>query len=177
VALCFIGGFAVVRSIDSREASGRLQDYLAGEVQPYTSAEGRFRADFPGPPAQESSTETVGAETLDMTTYLSKIQRAAFGVSFFDLRPDLDGAFDLELGVNGSAVAIGGAVEEMEPLTFLGHPAMRYRISTPKQAFILGVLVHAPGRVYQVITVGQHLDDDARDAHERFVASVEILPS
>lgn len=161
---------AVGSFLEEDSAEDRVEAYLTGsEEREYVSAEGQFRAVFPGAPKRSTETADAGGTPTTITFFSKELGDAAFTVAVIDLAQGAP--FDLDAGVNGSAAAVDGKVESATRLKILGFDAAEFVIAAPEGMFVKGLLIRAPARVYQVQVVGTA---NPPGGYDKFKASFRI---
>src|SRR5690349_12108423 len=89
-------------------------DYSPSQWTPYTSAAGRFRARFPGPPTERESTLTTprGPVTMHTVVFRSFI---LYSVTYADFPHDIEGASELQDAFSAMRASTLAAVEDQAP--------------------------------------------------------------
>ena len=156
------------RVLAEKDAEERLDRYLAGDlVHDYYSAEGGFRADFPGLPERAEEIIDVEGQSLPMTTFSAGTDLLDFGVGVYDVDASL---FDFEAGANGGALAVDGRLVWAEHADLDGHRALDFLVEG--DGFVLrGMFIEGGDRVYVVWAVGE---DDMEEPFRRFLDSFKM---
>lgn len=166
--------FAVVGAVLGKEegAKERVEEYLSGnEAREFVSAEGQFRATFPGAPDRSTESLDIDGRSIPIVTFSKDVRDAGFGVSTFALEPGA--AYSLDGAVNGTAAAVEGRVESATPISMQGFEAVEFVLSIPDGRFLKAATIRAPGRVYQLSVLG---DTNPPGDYDKFKGSFEILP-
>lgn len=136
------------------DAETRVRQYLSGTGdKEFFASDYQFRATFPTIP--ERSTQTIRPDGRDhqLVTYSSDLADASFNVSVMDLPQN--GHADLNMAVNGAAVATKGRVESSQMTTFEGAPAAEFVVSIPGGLYFKGVVFQAANRLFTLAVLGR----------------------
>lgn len=164
------------------EARDRLEAYVAGtERHSFVAADGRFRAEFPGPPRRQVQNESVGEIDLETVLYQRDVGLdTSFIVTFVDLPgvpPDVTAA--LNGAANAIAVGLKGEILTSTESDFGGRPAIEFLVESRVEGGTTDVhfgklrLVVDDRRLYSIGVVGP---DNPPDGYDAFLASFSILP-
>lgn len=138
--------------IGTSSAEDRLRDYVSGTGEKeFFASDLQFRATFPTVPTR--NTQKLPGTDQDFVLYTSDLGDAGLAIGAFDLPRNQD--FDLNLSVNGAAVAIGGHVETSKLTTFEGYPAAEFLVSTGQGLYDKGLIVRATDRIYQLQAIAK----------------------
>lgn len=164
------------------EARDRLEAYVAGtERHSFVAADGRFRAEFPGPPRRQVQNESVGEIDLETILYQRDVGLdTSFIVTFVDLPgvpPDVTAA--LNGAANAIAVGLKGEILTSTETDFGGRPAIEFLVESRVEGGTTDVhygklrLVVDDRRLYSIGVVGP---DNPPDGYDAFLDSFSIVP-
>ena len=158
----------------SKNASKRVADYIAGKgTHEFVAADSGFRATFPfGAPHRDTKTQQVGPASVNLVTYATESDSGAFSVSSLVLPTGVP--YDLNGGVNGAAVAIGGHIDSANATTFEGHQAIEFIISGTLSGHSYvdkGLIVTAGDHAYLLQAIWEN---SAAPGYDAFKASFHI---
>jgi hypothetical protein len=126
------------------------------ELQPFSSADGRFSILMPGAPKYESTNVDTAAGTLVMHSYMVEDAGMAYGVIYSDypdFMKDADPQAVLDGGRDGAVAKIKGTLISETPLTLGGYPGRDITVSAGTLGFRSRIyLVNT--RIYSVIVTG-----------------------
>ncbi len=109
---------------------GGSGDSATATTQPaFTSAEGRFRAEFPEEPDREEQRQTVAGIPLVIITFTSEVDDGAVSVGYVDYPPSVTAAGPrpvLDGVAEGAAANVEGKVVSEKATSYLGHEATDY---------------------------------------------------
>jgi hypothetical protein len=155
----------VVGAVASRGPSPqeRLRRYVDGrDRREYVSAEGRFRATFPGLPQRHVVSEQAADGTeLHEIDFVATSGSSAWIVGFLDAPPGLGPRINLE-GVGNSLAAKGnGTVEATRIVNVRGLPGVESVIGDAHNVYVKVVALRAGDRIYVVgvTTTGKPPDE------------------
>jgi hypothetical protein len=143
----------------------------------FTSTEGRFSAEFPATPKED--TQTASAEGVELVVHLFTAQTEGYAISvgYVDYPEDfktVDPKVVLSGVAEGAAGNIGGGkVTKNDPATFMGLEAVDYEVSAT-DASLQAKAFLKDNRMYILQGVSAELDDSA-DQYNRLVESFKLL--
>ena len=146
------------------------------EAEAFTSTEGRFSAEFPATP--EDDTQTASAEGLELVVHLFTAETDDYAVSvgYVDYPEEfktLDPKVILSGVAQGAAGNIGGQVTKNNPSTFLGLDAIDYEVSAEGAALQAKAFLK-DNRMYILQGVSAELADSA-DEYNQLVETFKLL--
>lgn len=156
---------------------GALVYYLENPTfQPYTSAEGRFAAEFPGPVGPDTKRTLAGVEMSAVEARRDVAQESYF-VYYGDVPAAKLKAGPEELLTKAAdellAKARAGQPTSKQPSTHAGHPAIDVHIQTEfMQPGMVARVVLAGKRLYVVGINGQVMPEQPRAEH--FLQSFQV---
>lgn len=169
-AIAATGVGAAFLGASGADAETRVRNYALGTGQKeFFASDLQFRATFPTIPSRSTQPLTSLGPGVEMVLYTSDLGSAGFSAGAINLPSGP--AFDLNLAVNGAAAATGGHVLSSELITFEGLPAAEFVIAVDGGYFDRGLIVAAPGRVYQLQVVDK---TNPPDGYDRFKESFHI---
>jgi hypothetical protein len=148
----------------------------------YTSTEGRFAVDLPGPPRQQSQTLNTAVGPVQMYTYMHEFAGGAraYMISFNDYpaamiqrgnsQRMLDGARD------GIVRNLDGTVLNERHFNFGRYPARELQIRVPRQHAVVTARVYLVGaRLYQTLALSRE-NDPVGGENTYFLQSFRLTP-
>lgn len=142
----------------------------------FTSSEGRFAADFPATPHEDTRKTSAGGVDLVFHLFTAKTDHYAIGVGYVDYPAEFK-SIDPKLilsGVAGGAGNLGGGKVTRNDLgTFLGLEAVDYEVSS-HNASLQGKAFLKDNRMYILQGVSAKLADSAAE-YNRLVNSFKLL--
>ena len=166
VALVFVG-----------TACGSSQPKTEAAPEAFTSTEGRFSAEFPATPNED--TQTASAEGVQLVVHLftAETDDYAISVGYVDYPEEfktLDPKVILSGVAEGAAGNIGGGeVTKNDPSTFMGLEAIDYEVSAD-DASLQAKAFLKDNRMYILQGVSAELADSAGE-YNRLVESFKLL--
>lgn len=143
----------------------------------FTSTEGRFSADFPATPGDD--TQNASVEGLELTVHLFTAETDDYAVSvgYVDYPEEfksIDPKVILSAVAEGAAGNIGGGeVTKNNPSTFMGLDAVDYEVTADGAALQAKAFLKE-NRMYILQGVAAELAD-VRDEYNRLVDSFKLL--
>lgn len=142
----------------------------------FSSAEGRFSAEFPSEPTQQTEQLSEAGLDLEFEIFTSESDNYAVSVGYVDYPEgfaSVDPNVVLSGVAEGAAGNIGAEVTRNNPTTFKGLPAVDYEVtsddvSLQAKAFLQG------NRLYLLQAVSAELGDAAAE-YARLVETFELV--
>jgi hypothetical protein len=170
IGTALVGGMLGTKTDNGQK---RIDAYLSGEgAKEFFASDAQFRATFPSIPERTVKSVNAGGAQINVVFYMSGVgDDGGFAVSEFDVPAGVP--FDLNMGVNGAAAAVGGHIESAVPASFGGYPAMEFLVSGAEghNLYVRGLAIKAPSRVY-ILQVVDSVNPPP--GYEKFKASFRI---
>ncbi|HEU4868550.1 MAG TPA: hypothetical protein VFV09_12590 [Actinomycetota bacterium] len=147
------------------------------EFENFESTGGRFSADFPGEPKEETQSTTAEGLNLDIHFFTSETDDYAVSVGYVDY-PEEFKTVDPKLVLSGVAAGAagnvqGGEVTKSEPGTFQGVDSVDYEVKAD-DASLQAKAFLKENRLYLLQAVSAELPD-ADAEYDRLVESFRLL--
>lgn len=167
----------VLGGTGAEDAAGRRSSDVP-ELKPFTAADARFRAGFPGPPKRSEQDIPAGGSSLRLVQYTAETGgNRGFSVGWFQLAsPPEPGAVRsfLEATQRGSVAAVKGTLVTSTFVKQDGHDAVEYAARLSGGGYVKSRTVLVGRDVYVIQVVGPESDPERYD---EFVASFEVVPA
>ncbi len=159
--------------------SGACGSDATSEIEPknFESADGRFSADFPGDPKEETQTTTAEGLNLEIHFFTSETDDYAVSVGYVDY-PEEFKTVDPKLVLSGVAAGAagnvaGGQVVKSEPGTFQGVDSVDYEVKAD-EANLQAKAFLKENRLYLLQAISADLADSDAE-YDRLVDSFRLL--
>lgn len=150
----------------------------AAELKPFTAADARFRAAFPGTPKRTEQDIPAGGSSLRLIQYTAESGgNRGFSVGWFQLAsaPDPNAVRPfLEATQRGSVAAVKGTLLTSTFVKQDGHDAVEYVARLSGGGYVKSRTVLVGQDVYVIQVVGPESDPERYD---EFIESFEVVPA
>jgi hypothetical protein len=138
----------------------------------YSSPEGGFTVDMPGPPKKETHDQKTPQGVITFNAVVANRPHASYMAAWADVPPKLP--IDLDAFLKSLVKNYQGTVQEKREVELAGRPGMEFVLKTNKpQGQVAGRVYHLKDRLYELLVVGHEAGRPAEA--EKFFETFKLV--